>query len=129
MHLVAQIIARYPAIRLLSASNGASGVEIARTSQPDVILMDIKLPGISGFEVLQILQLDPLTSHIPVVAVSANAVNLDVERGLKAGFFDYITKPIKVSGFMASLELAMKFADDNKLSAVDALEPLPRIST
>jgi PAS domain S-box-containing protein len=121
MKLVAQIISRYPAIHLLTASNGTSGIEIARDSQPDVILMDIKLPGINGFEVLKILRQDPATAHIPVLAISANAMNLDVDRGLKAGFFDYITKPIKVSGFMEALELAMEFAEKNQKLASEYL--------
>jgi len=121
MKLVAQIISRYPAIHLLTASNGTSGIEIARESQPDVILMDIKLPGINGFDVLKILRLDPSTAHIPVLAISANAVSLDVDRGLKAGFFDYITKPIKVSGFMEALELAMEYAEKNQKLASEYL--------
>jgi PAS domain S-box-containing protein len=126
MKLVAQIISRYPAIHLLTALDGASGLEIARAAQPDVILMDIKLPGISGFEVLKILRQDPATAHIPVLAISANAVNLDVERGLKAGFFDYITKPIKVRGFMEALELAMRFAENNQKLTSDEGSPDPQ---
>ena len=72
--------------------------------------MDINLPGISGFEALQILRSDPITAHIPVIAVSANAMPLDIERGLKAGFFRYITKPLKVSEFMEALDVAMAYA-------------------
>jgi PAS domain S-box-containing protein len=118
LKLVEQIIARHPDIRLLSAVNGNSGIEIARASQPDVILMDINLPGINGFEALKILRSDPATAHIPVIAVSANAMPLDVERGMKAGFFRYITKPIKVNEFMEALNVALEFAgkisDNNK---------------
>ncbi|MBF8275778.1 MAG: Aerobic respiration control sensor protein ArcB, partial [Candidatus Brocadiaceae bacterium] len=110
MKLVEQIIARHPDIRLLTAVNGNSGVEIARASQPDVILMDINLPGINGFEVLKILREDPVTAHIPVIAISANAMPLDIVRGLKAGFFRYITKPIKISEFMEALDVTLKFA-------------------
>ena len=65
LKLVEQIIARHPDIRLLTAVNGNSGIEIARASRPDVILMDINLPGINGFEVLKILRSDPATAHIP----------------------------------------------------------------
>lgn len=114
LKLVSQIFARYPGIQLLTASNGACGVEIARTVQPDVILMDIELSGANGFAVLKTLRLDPATAHIPVLAMSANALNLDVERGLKAGFFDYITKPFKVSEFMLVMELAFEFAEKNQ---------------
>ena len=110
MKLVEQIIARHPDICLLTAVNGNSGVGIARASQPDVILMDINLPGINGFEVLKILREDPVTAHIPVIAISANAMPLDIKRGLKAGFFRYITKPIKIGEFMEALDVTLKFA-------------------
>ncbi|MFZ4859777.1 MAG: hybrid sensor histidine kinase/response regulator, partial [Desulfuromonadaceae bacterium] len=80
--LVEDIIARRSDIRLLSARDGKSGVELARTSLPDVILMDINLPGISGLQVLKILAGDPTTAHIPVVALSANAIPRDIENGL-----------------------------------------------
>ncbi|KXW57171.1 virulence sensor protein BvgS precursor [Ferrovum myxofaciens] len=113
LKLVEQIIARYPDIRLMSAVNGNSGIEIARSSQPNVILMDINLPGINGFEALKILHLDPTTTHIPVIAISANAIPLDVERGMKAGFFRYITKPIRVNEFMEALDLALEFAREH----------------
>jgi CheY-like chemotaxis protein len=63
--------------------NGALGIEVARTAQPTVILMDIDLPGISGVEALKILRVDPSTAHIPVVALSANAMPRDIEKGLQ----------------------------------------------
>jgi CheY-like chemotaxis protein len=110
LKLVEQIIARHPDIRLLTAVNGNSGIEIARVSQPDVILMDINLPDINGFEALKILHSDPATAHMPIVAISANAMPIDIERGLKAGFFRYLTKPIKVSEFMEALDVALEFA-------------------
>ncbi len=108
--LVEDLIARRPDIRLLSAMDGIRGVEIARASRPDVILMDINLPGISGIRALQILADDPATADIPVVAISANAIPRDIEKGLEAGFFRYLTKPIKVLEFMDTLDLALKFA-------------------
>jgi CheY-like chemotaxis protein len=110
LKLVEQIIARHPDMRLLTAVNGNLGIEIARVSQPEVILMDINLPGINGFEALRILREDTTTAHIPVIAISANAMPLDFERGLKAGFFRYITKPIKVNEFMDALDVALKFS-------------------
>ena len=109
--LIKDIISRYPDIQLLTAVNGYDGIEIARTSQPSVIIMDINLPGISGLEVLKILRKDPTTAHIPVIAVSANALPLDIERGLKAGLFLYITKPIKVKEFMEAVNMALEFAE------------------
>jgi PAS domain S-box-containing protein len=117
LKLVEQIIARHAGIHLLTAVNGNSGIEIARVSQPDVILMDINLPGINGFEALKILRSDPGTAHIPVIAISANAMPRDIERGLKAGFFRYITKPIKVDEFMEAMDVAPEYAQ-NEVSRV-----------
>ena len=108
--LVEGLVARRPDIRLLTATDGYSGVELARASQPDVILMDINLPGISGIQALRILAADPATAHIPVVALSANAMPRDIEKGLEAGFFRYLTKPVVVDAFMNTLDVAMKFA-------------------
>ncbi|MDP1636465.1 MAG: ATP-binding protein, partial [Gallionellaceae bacterium] len=110
MKLVEQIIARHPEYRLLSAVTGDSGIEIARQSMPDVILMDINLPGISGIEAMKILRDDPATAAIPIIAISANAMPFDIERGLKAGFFRYITKPIKVDEFLDALDVALEYA-------------------
>jgi PAS domain S-box-containing protein len=110
LKLVENIIARRPNLSLLSAVNGSSGIEIARRSQPDVILMDINLPDINGFEALKILHADPTTAHIPIVAISANAMPSDIMKGLRAGFLRYITKPIKVNEFMNALEGALEFA-------------------
>jgi signal transduction histidine kinase/AmiR/NasT family two-component response regulator len=106
--LVEDLIARRPDIRLLSAMDGNRGIEIALASLPDVILLDINLPGISGIQVLKILRADPATAHIPVVALSANAIPRDIEKGLAAGFFRYLTKPIRVDKFMDALDLALE---------------------
>jgi CheY-like chemotaxis protein len=113
LKLVEQLIARRPDLRLVSAGDGLYGIEIARTTLPDVILMDINLPGISGFEALRILRDDPATSRIPVVALSANAMPRDVERGLTAGFFRYLTKPIKVHEFYDTLTEALAVAAES----------------
>ena len=107
--LVEDLIARRPDIRLLSAMDGKRGIEIALASRPDVILMDINLPGLSGIQALRLLAEDPTTAHIPVVALSANAMPRDIEKGLEAGFFRYLTKPIKVNEFMATLDVALQF--------------------
>jgi PAS domain S-box-containing protein len=110
LKLVEQLIARRPDMRLLSAMNGNLGIDLARRDQPEVILMDINLPGMSGIEALKILHEDPATAHIPVIAISANAMPRDVEKGLQAGFFRYLTKPIKVKKFMDVLNVALEFA-------------------
>ncbi|HZR09211.1 MAG TPA: PAS domain S-box protein [Myxococcales bacterium] len=114
LKLVEQLIARRPGMRLFSAVDGNRGIQLARAQQPEVILMDINLPGISGIEALKILRDDPATAHIPVVALSANAMPRDIERGLEAGFFSYLTKPIRVTEFMASLDTAFEFAQGRR---------------
>jgi CheY-like chemotaxis protein len=108
--LIEQLIARRPDMRLLVARDGSLGIQIARASQPEVILMDINLPGISGIQALRILRADPATAHIPVIALSANAMPRDIEKGLQAGFFRYLTKPIRVDEFMQTLDVALEFA-------------------
>ena len=117
--LVEDLIARRPDLRLMSAMDGNLGVEIARASLPDVILMDLNLPGMSGIQALRILRADPATAHIPVVALSANAIPRDIERGLEAGFFRYLTKPIKVNEFMDTLDVALKFAKSKSVRAIE----------
>jgi CheY-like chemotaxis protein len=106
--LIEQIIKKRPDIRMLSADDGNLGIALARTHRPDVILMEIKLPGIDGIEALKILHEDPATAHIPVVAISANAMPRDIEKGLEAGFFRYLTKPIKINEFITTLDDALK---------------------
>ena len=105
-----QGFARRPDICLLSATDGSRGIEIARASLPDMILMDINLPGISGIQALKILREDTATAHIPVVALSGNAIPRDIKKGLEAGFFRYVTKPINVNEFMNTLDATLKFA-------------------
>ncbi len=110
LKLIEQLIARRPDMHLLTARDGDLGIQLARGHQPEVILMDINLPGISGIEALKILREDPATAHIPIVALSANAMPRDIEKGLHAGFFRYLTKPIKVNEFMHTLDEALDFA-------------------
>ncbi len=102
--LVEQIIEGYPDVRMLSAADALKGIALARAHLPDVILMDINLPGMSGLEALKILLNNPITMHIPVIALSANAMLHDIEKGIEAGFFRYLTKPIKINAFMSALE-------------------------
>jgi PAS domain S-box-containing protein len=108
--LIEKLVARRPEIRLLSARDGTLGIQIARDSMPDVILMDINLPGISGIQALKILASDAATAQIPVIALSANAMPRDIEKGLEAGFFRYLTKPIRVNELMDTLDIAFKLA-------------------
>jgi PAS domain S-box-containing protein len=111
MKLVEKLMAQRPDIRLLGAVNGTLGVEMAKESLPEVILMDINLPGISGIQAMKILREDPATAHIPIVALSANAMPRDIAKGLEAGFFRYLTKPIRVKELMDTLNEALEFAE------------------
>ena len=72
------------------------------------------MPGISGFGALKILRKDPTTAHIPIMALSANAVPSDIERGIEARFFGYLTKPNKVNAFMDALDVALRYATENR---------------
>jgi CheY-like chemotaxis protein len=109
--LVEQIIADHPNIHMLSANTGRAGIALARSHHPNMILMDINLPGISGLEALDILREDPLTAAIPVIAISANAMQSDIDKGLQAGFFRYLTKPIKITEFMNALDDVLKCSE------------------
>ncbi|MBE0474819.1 ATP-binding protein, partial [Rhodoferax sp.] len=118
MALVAQLVARRPDMRLLGAPDATRGIALARAHQPDLILMDINLPGISGMQALAILQQDATTRHIPVLALSANAMPRDVDKGLAAGFFRYLTKPIRVQEFMAALDEGLALTDTDVSSGL-----------
>jgi PAS domain S-box-containing protein len=109
--LVEKLLERRPDIRLLVAKDGIRGIETVRAERPDVILMDINLPGISGLVALGILADDPKTANIPVIALSANAMPGDIRKGLAAGFYRYLTKPIKVEEFMDTLDSALALAN------------------
>jgi CheY-like chemotaxis protein len=111
--LVEQILARRANVMLYSAVNGLQGVALARKHIPHVILMDINLPGMSGLDALNILRQDISTRHIPVIAVSANAMSLDIINGLSAGFFRYLTKPFQLDQFLEALDLALALVPSN----------------
>jgi len=110
LKLVTQLIARRPNLCLLSAADATLGIELARDRQPAVILMDINLPGISGIGALKILREDPLTQHIPVVAISANAMPHDIHKGPGGRLLSLSHKPIRVIEFMEVVDLALEFS-------------------
>jgi PAS domain S-box-containing protein len=114
MQLVEQLIARRPDMRLIGAADATHGLELARTQLPEVILMDVNLPGISGIQALAILREDPATAGIPVLAISANAMPHDIKKGLDAGFFRYLTKPINVVEFLEALSMALELAGKSR---------------
>ena len=104
LRLVASILGKLPHIHLQTAHLPELGLELARAHKPALILLDINMPGMDGYQVLEALRDDPELSHVPVVAVSANAMPRDIERGRAAGFNDYLTKPIQVRPFIDSVE-------------------------
>jgi PAS domain S-box-containing protein len=96
MRLMERMLARYPQLHPLSVDNGQAGIEQAREQHPDLILLDIHMAGMNGYQVLSALRADPLTAVIPVIAVTANATANDIQRGLDSGFDAYLTKPINI---------------------------------
>ena len=111
LKLVQEIVKFRADLRLLSAPDGHLGIELAKAHLPDVILMDLNLPCVSGADAFKTLRSDPRTAHIPVVALTANAMPRDVERGLASGFFRYLTKPINIDEFNEAIDSTLAFAD------------------
>lgn len=103
LRLVEEIVAFRRDLRLLSAPDGHLGLQLAKAHRPEVILMDLNLPGMSGFDVLRQLRADPETTWIPVIALTANAMPRDIERGMAAGFHRYLTKPIDIDKFTEAI--------------------------
>jgi signal transduction histidine kinase/CheY-like chemotaxis protein len=104
LHLMEAIIGQFKHLRLLSAPNALIGYDLSTSKKPDLILMDINLPGMNGFQALKRLRDTRETHDIPVIAVTSNSQPNDIEAGLKAGFDAYLTKPIKVSDLMRTIE-------------------------
>jgi CheY-like chemotaxis protein len=108
IRLLQQIFARYPQLILDIAEEAFLGIYKARSLRPDLIILDINLPGMDGYEVLNVLKKDEHTKNIPVVGLSANAMPYDIERGKNSGFFDYLTKPVQINQFIGVLNLLLK---------------------
>jgi signal transduction histidine kinase/ActR/RegA family two-component response regulator len=116
LKLVQEIVRFRPDLRLVCAPDGHFGLSLARSHLPDAILMDLNLPGLSGFEVLAQLRREPDTARIPAIAVSANAMRADIERALAAGFARYLTKPIDIGQFNEVIDgvLATRTVDEKQ---------------
>ena len=112
LRLVQQVLSRWPHIHLLAAHEPNLGLDLLRAHQPDLVLLDINLPEMDGYEVFKRMQSIPECGGIPVVAVSANAMPRDIERGMRAGFNDYITKPIQVASFLTSIANILELAPE-----------------
>nr|WP_243470363.1 ATP-binding protein [Halomonas lionensis] len=101
--LMEDIIDDFPHVDLQTVNSAELGLEIMRHSPPDLVLMDIHLPGMNGYQALAAIQNDTQLKHINVVALSANAMERDLTHGLAAGFADYLTKPIDIDKLSATL--------------------------
>lgn len=101
--LVERILSRHTHIRLSKATTGQQGIAAAQQTLPDIILLDIHLPDMDGWEICRQLRSEPLTAALPIIAVSANAMEQDIAKGLSLGFTDYITKPLQVNHFLEVL--------------------------
>jgi PAS domain S-box-containing protein len=110
LELMKLIVSRIEGLSMISAHTGELGVELARAEKPDVIILDINLPGMNGIETLEQLRRHENTRNIPVLALSAAATGKDIERGMKAGFLSYLTKPIQVPNAMEAIKSALEMA-------------------
>lgn len=104
LKLVAQLLIRRKNINLLTAHTPELGIELAITRIPDLILLDINLPGMNGLQVLKIIKSEKNLQNIPIIAVTANAMSHDIEQGMAAGFVEYLIKPLDVNHFYAVLD-------------------------
>jgi len=104
LKLVAQILGRRKHITLLTAHTAELGIELATAQCPELILLDINMPGMNGYQVLKVIQADAGLKAIPVIAITANAMPRDIERGRADGFADYLTKPLDVAQFHAVID-------------------------
>jgi CheY-like chemotaxis protein len=102
--LVQELVALRPEIRFDSAADGLTGVALALAEQPDVVLIDMQLPDIDGYEVLRRLAESPSMARAALIALSANAMPDDVRQAMQAGFHDYWTKPIDMNLFLARMD-------------------------
>ena len=108
LRFMSHLLGRRSNLHLITATEPLQGLTLAETQQPDLILLDIHLPEMDGYEVFSRLQALDATRHIPVIAVSANAMPEDIKRAQSAGFRDYCTKPIDISSFLQTVDTILK---------------------
>jgi signal transduction histidine kinase/ActR/RegA family two-component response regulator len=118
LKLVEQILQSRSDIKLLTAPQARLGIELARAHQPDMILMDINMAGMDGITAMKKLKKYEETSNIPVIAVSANAMESDIKKGLEVGFKSYITKPFDIPKFFIEID---RFLKSDSLPLVDSI--------
>ena len=111
--LIAKILASRPAITLLEASSAEDGLELVRNCRVELILMDINLPGMDGFEALSHLKRSADTDAIPVIAISANALESEIERALEAGFIAYLAKPVHINHLLEQIDSIINLVQED----------------
>ena len=111
IRLIEKFLAKRKHIKLLTAHTSELGIELAMTNQPDLILQDINMPGLNGYQVLTILKSKERLNNIPVIAITANAMPRDIKRGLAAGFSDYLTKPLDMIHFYNVIDKTLGIED------------------
>mgnify|MGYP000240442105 CR=1 FL=1 len=105
--LMAAMFERLPGLRLRCESDPRAGLALALADPPALLLVDIQMPGLDGYQLLRLLRADPATRSVPAIAVSANALPQDLARGQAAGFADYITKPLELQRLQAALQVVL----------------------
>lgn len=111
LKLMEKIVSLIDGLTMISAHTGELGFELALIEKPDVIILDINLPGLNGIDLLEHLGRYTETKDIPVLALSAAATKNDIEKGLNAGFLEYLTKPIDVANFVGAIKAALEARD------------------
>lgn len=114
MQLMTQLIARRDDLNLMTAVNGIEGMKLADTSLPEVVVLDTALSDICAREVLKGLRGNPMTSHIPVIAVSSDAYSAQIQASLQAGFYRYLTKPYKLIDLMEAIDCSLGYCLGNR---------------
>jgi CheY-like chemotaxis protein len=122
LRLIERIFSRQSSIKLLTAGEGGACLELARAHRPDVILLDLNLPDMSGYDVLVRLQNDPLCAAIPVIVISADATRAQIKKLTTAGASDYLTKPLDIKKFMEVLDRTLHEPATAMQSVKDAHE-------
>jgi CheY-like chemotaxis protein/anti-sigma regulatory factor (Ser/Thr protein kinase) len=115
LQLVEEVVSHIPNLRLLSTPDAESGLELAAETHPDIILLDINLPGMNGYEALTRLKRQSETAAIPVVALSAAAMPKDIQKGMEAGFFSYLTKPFIIDELLSTIDRALAEQDSKRV--------------
>ena len=108
VRLLERLMVHRPNVRLITSLQGSLGFELAQQHRPDLILLDVHMPDLSGYEVLERLRADPRTVSIPVVMLSADASHEQIQRFRDAGARDYLTKPLDLQNFLSQLDAYLR---------------------